>query len=89
MQAARRTEGRANDQTWMGDVFKVVPLIDTFARNTPASHSRAMARPWWLPLPKATQDGCFGSVDAIERLTYVDVLLLRDSLLAPVSSTTC
>ena len=85
VQAARRVEGRANDQTWMGDVFKVVAFIDTFCPQYTCLTLEGHGQTVVLPVPKPTQNGRFSSVDEIGRLTYVDVLLLRDSLLAPVS----
>jgi len=85
VQAARRVEGRAKDQTWMGDVFKVVAFIDGFCPQYTCLTLEGHGQTVVLPLPRPTQNGCLSSVEAIERLTYVDVLLLRESLLAPVS----
>ena len=85
VQAARRAEDCADDQTWMGDVFKVVAFIDAFCPQYTCLTLEGHGQTVVLPLPKPTHNGCFSSVEAIEKLTYVDVLLLRDSLLAPVS----
>ena len=85
VQAARRMEGHANDQTWMGDVFKVVAFIDAFCPQYTCLTLEGHGQTVVLPLPRPTQNGCFSSVQEIERLTYVDVLLLRESLLVPVS----
>ena len=70
----------------MGDVFKVVAFIDAFCPQYTCLTLEGHGQTVVLPIPKPMQnDGCFSSVEAIEKLTYVDVLLLRDSLLAPVS----
>ena len=66
-------------------MFKVVAFIDAFCPQYTCLTLEGHGQTVVLPLPKPTQNGCFSSVEAIEKLTYVDVLLLRDSLLAPVS----
>jgi len=84
VRAARIATGREEDQTWMGDVYKVVAFIDGFCPQytclTLEGHSQTVV----IPLPRAHQTGHFESVDAIEQMNYVDVLLLRESLLKPV-----
>lgn len=84
VQAARRVEGRSEDQTWMGDVFKVVAFIDAFCPQytclTLEDHGQTVILPIARELPSTE----FKSIEAIERLNYVDVLLLQNSLLKPV-----
>lgn len=83
VQAARRAEDRANDQTWMGDVFKVVAFIDSFCPQFSCFTTEGHGQTVVLPLPRSSAEKRFSSLQAIDQLSYVDVLLLRSNLLAP------
>ena len=84
VQAARQVEKRSQDQTWMGDVFKVVAFLDTFCPQytclTLGGHGQTVV----LPIVREHPSTDFQTIEAIERLNYVDVLLLQNSLLKPV-----
>ncbi len=84
VQSARKLTDHPNDETWMGDVFKVVAFIDSFCPQfrcfTTTGHGQTVV----LPLPRLHDKIRFPEVDTIEKLNYVDLLLLRDNLLAPI-----
>ena len=81
VQAARQANGQPDDQTWMGDVFKLVAFIDSFCPQfscfTTEGHGQTVVLPKLQePAPKR-----FNNVQEIDQLSYVDVLLLQESLL--------
>jgi len=77
---ARLSEGNSTDQTWMGDVFKVVAFIDSFFPQftcmTTQGHGQTVV------IPKANKFSArqFDALDEISRLNYVDTLLLKNTL---------
>ena len=83
VQSARRADGHPDDQTWMGDVFKLVAFIDSFCPQFSCFTTEGHGQTVVLPLPRANAERRFSSLSDIDRLSYVDVLLLQDSLLAP------
>jgi len=83
VQSARRADGHPDDQTWMGDVFKLVAFIDSFCPQFSCFTTEGHGQTVVLPLPQANTEKRFSSLSDIDRLSYVDVLLLQDSLLAP------
>ena len=85
VKAARAQEGKPNDETWMGDVFKVVAFIDTFCPQFTCLTLEGHGQTIVLPTPRPETKIQLESTESIERLNYVDVLLLRRSLLTPNS----
>ena len=83
VRAARIAEGKEEDETWMGDVFKVIVFINSFCPQytclTLEEHGQTIV----LPIPQQTAPLQFNSTKEIEHLSYVDALLLRDTLLRP------
>lgn len=85
VKAARSLTDHPNDETWMGDVFKVVAFIDSFCPQfrcfTTVGHGQTVV----LPLPRVDKEIRFSNIDDISKLSFVDVILLRENLLAPVA----
>lgn len=75
--------GQADDQTWMGDVFKVVAFIDSFMPQYTCLTTEGHGQTFVLPTPKPKAPARFSTPDAIDRLNYLDAVLLRESLLGP------
>ena len=75
--------GQAEDQTWMGDVFKVVAFIDSFLPQFTCLTTDGHGQTFVLPIPRPKAAPRFSSPDAIDRLDYLDAVLLRDNLLTP------
>jgi hypothetical protein len=84
VQAARQVDGHSEDQTWMGDVFKLVAFIDSFCPQFSCFTTEGHGQTVVLPIPRSDVARRFSSLDEISSLTYVDVLLLKDSLLKPI-----
>ena len=82
---ARAAQGKEEDQTWMGDVFKLVAFIDGFCPQftclTLENHGQTLI----LPVPRRSLNGKYNSTNEIEKLNYVDALLLQKNLLKPTS----
>ena len=81
VQAARQASGQPFDQTWMGDVFKVVAFIDSFCPQFSCFTTEGHGQTVVLPKPQAPKPKRFDSLNEIDQLSYVDVLLLQESLL--------
>jgi len=84
VQAAREADGHPDDQTWMGDVFKLIAFIDSFCPQFSCFTTEGHGQTVVLPLPRSNAKTHFSNVRDIDALTYVDVLLLRNSLLKPI-----
>ena len=74
---------QAEDQTWMGDVFKVVAFIDSFLPQFTCLTTEGHGQTFVLPIPRPEALPLFKSPEAIERLDYLDAVLLRENLLTP------
>ncbi|MBW0167206.1 MAG: class I SAM-dependent methyltransferase [Vulcanococcus sp.] len=81
VQAARQANGQPDDQTWMGDVFKLVAFIDSFFPQFSCFTTEGHGQTVVLPKLQAPALKRFNNVQEIDQLSYVDVLLLQDSLL--------
>ena len=81
VQAARQASGHSADQTWMGDVFKLVAFIDSFCPQFSCFTTEGHGQTVVLPKLQAPAPKRFNNVQEIEQLSYVDVLLLQESLL--------
>ena len=82
VQAARQASGNPADQTWMGDVFKLVAFIDSFCPQFSFYTTKGHGQTVVLPKPQApTHKKCFNCLSEIDQLSYVDVLLLQETLL--------
>lgn len=81
VQAARQAGGYQADQTWMGDVFKLVAFIDSFCPQFSCFTTEGHGQTVVLPKPQAPAPKRFTNVNEIDQLSYVDVLLLQNSLL--------
>lgn len=84
VQAARQADGHPDDQTWMGDVFKLVAFIDSFCPQFSCFTTEGHGQTVVLPLPRRNANRPFSNLSEINHLTYVDVLLLKNSLLKPI-----
>lgn len=84
VQAARQLTNHPNDETWMGDVFKVIAFIDSFCPQFRCLTTEGHGQTIVLPLPRLHGETRFSNINSIEKLSYVDLLLLRENLLAPV-----
>ena len=83
VQAARRLAGNPDNQTWMGDVFKVIAFIDNFCPQYTCLTTEGHGQTVVLPLPRIEENKRFPSVKDIDQLDYVDLLLLQDTLFSP------
>jgi len=81
VQDARQANGQPDDQTWMGDVFKLVAFIDSFCPQFSCFTTEGHGQTVVLPKPQAPAPKRFSNVQEIDQLSYVDVLLLQESLL--------
>ncbi|PWL22666.1 MAG: hypothetical protein DCO99_07500 [Synechococcus sp. XM-24] len=81
VQAAREAKGDQTDQTWMGDVFKLVAFIHSFCPQfscyTVDGHGQTVV----LPKPQEEGERLFTDVSEIDRLSYVDTILMQKNLL--------
>ena len=59
-------------------------LIDSFVHNSVAFTTEGHGQTVVLPKPRENSERLFSKLSAIDELTYVDVLLLKDNLLKPV-----
>ena len=75
--------GQGEDQTWMGDVFKVVAFIDSFLPQFTCLTTENHGQTFVLPIPRPEVLPRFNSLEAIDRLDYLDAVLLRQTLLTP------
>ena len=80
VQEARRLAGNPDNQTWMGDVFKVIAFIDNFCPQYTCLTTEGHGQTVVLPLPRIEENKRFPSVKDIDQLDYVDLLLLQDTL---------
>jgi hypothetical protein len=75
--------GQDEDQTWMGDVFKVVAFIDSFLPQFTCLTTEGHGQTFVLPVPRPDSKPRFNSPEEINKLDYLDAVLLRENLLAP------
>ena len=88
LQRVRRVRSRldeAEDETWMGDVFKVVAFIDSFLPQFTCLTTEGHGQTFVLPIPRPETKPHFISTEAIEKLDYIDAVLLGEDLLKPQS----
>lgn len=83
VQAARKLSNNPDDETWMGDVFKVIAFIDSFCPQFRCITTEGHGQTLILPLPRDHGETRFPNTYDIDCLSYVDLLLLRESLLTP------
>ncbi len=81
VRSARKSEGNEQDETWMGDVYKVIAFIDSFFPQFTCITLKGRGQTVVLPIPRKNNKREFHSIKAIEKLNYVDTLLLRTSIL--------
>ena len=81
VQAARQVTGQPTNQTWMGDVFKLIAFIDSFCPQFSCFTTEGHGQTVVLPKPQAPTPKRFETLNEIDQLSYVDVLLLQNSLL--------
>jgi hypothetical protein len=79
----RELLGQTNDETWMGDVFKVVAFIDSFMPQFTCLTTEGHGQTFVLPIRRSSMEPRFSSPEAIAQLSYVDAVLLSETLLAP------
>lgn len=84
VKAAREAKGCPEDETWMGDVYKVVAFIDSFCPQYTCLTLDGHGQTVILPMPRKQKHVLFTSLEEIDKLSYLDVLLLRNTLLRPV-----
>ena len=82
---ARAAQGRPDDETWMGDVFKVIAFIDAFLPQFSCFSLEGHGQTLILPIPRQQISGKFKTTEEIENLNYIDALLLNNNLLKPTS----
>ena len=75
--------GQGEDQTWMGDVFKVVAFIDSFLPQFTCLTTEGHGQTFVLPIPRPEAQPRFSTPEAIDKLDYLDAVLLRETLLTP------
>lgn len=80
---ARKIKGNGDDQTWMGDVFKVVAFIDSFCPQFTCLTLEGHGQTIVIQKPRDSESGIFQKTEDIDRLDYVDTLLLKQSLFEP------
>lgn len=80
---ARAAQNNCGDETWMGDVFKVVAFIDAFCPQFSCINLEGHGQTLVLPIPRQSTNGKFRTTAEIENLNYVDSLLLKQDLLRP------
>jgi hypothetical protein len=80
---ARQFLGCADDEAWMGDVFKVVAWIDSFMPQYTCLTTEDPGQTFILPIANPKSERRFESMADIEQLNYVDALLLQADLLQP------
>lgn len=80
---ARNLLGESKDETWMGDVFKVVAFIDSFLPQFSCFTCEGHAQTFVLQIPRSSTETRFKSLEEIDKLCYVDAVLLKETLLAP------
>lgn len=82
---ARELKGEQDDQTWMGDVFKLIAFIDSFCPQfmhlTTEGHGQTVV----FSSVKQESTKRFSSLSEIDSLSYVDSVLLSDSLYKKVN----
>ena len=77
----RSLQGCAEDNTWMGDVFKVVAFIDSFLPQFTCLTTEGHGQTFVIPSARTKPSGCFTSPEAITSLNYIDSVLLGENLL--------
>mgnify|MGYP006275397011 CR=1 FL=1 len=82
---ARHILGCADDQTWMGDVYKVVAFINSNFPQFTCLTTEGHGQTFILPIESHSGTGGFENLHDIEMLNYVDTILLQETLLRPTS----
>ncbi len=80
---AREFLGCAEDEAWMGDVFKVVAWVDSFMPQYTCLTTESPGQTFILPIANPKAKRLFTSTAEIEKLDYLDSLFLQTSLLQP------
>ena len=83
VKSARSIENNDSDQTWMGDVFKVVVFIDHFFSQYTCLTLKDHGQTVVLPI-SSTPKTIGYSTEEIDKLTYVDSILMRETLFKPI-----
>lgn len=85
VQSARLAMDNVMDQTWMGDVFKVIVFINDFLPEYSCYTLKDHGQTIILPSPQKEKKIFFGDIEKISRLNYIDFLLLKSDLFAPIT----
>lgn len=83
VKTSRELEGDPHNQTWMGDVFKVIVFIDNFFQNYTCMTTEGHGQTVIIPKKQEIQKKSYMTTEEIEKLSYVDSLLMRNNILRP------
>lgn len=84
VRAARLSEGHPENQTWMGDVYKLIVFISSFCPQFSCYTTEGHGQTIVLPKPIQSHAKYNYNANEIDAMNYVDLLLLRDSILQAI-----
>lgn len=82
---ARKATGNGDDETWMGDVFKLIVFIHFYYPQYTCLTTEGHGQTVIIPLKRDPIDKPSPDVEEIGRMDYLDLLLMKKNIFKPVS----